>query len=58
VGLASVVSRAETYRENADECRQQAERSINPADKERWLKIAEYWLKMAQEADTIGGGSS
>lgn len=47
----SVVSRAETYRHNADECRQQAERSRNAADKERWLKIAEHWLKLAQETE-------
>jgi len=29
----------------------QAERAINPIDKEHWLKIAEHWLKMAQEAE-------
>jgi hypothetical protein len=32
-----------------------AERSHNPADKERWLKIAEQWLKMAEEADPKWG---
>jgi hypothetical protein len=26
-------------------------RSLNHADKEHWLKIAEEWLKMAQQAD-------
>jgi hypothetical protein len=44
-------AKAETYRENADECRRQGERSRNIADKERRLKIAEHWLQMAQEAD-------
>jgi hypothetical protein len=46
-----MVSRADEFRKNADECRRQAELSLNPLDKERWLKIAEHWLQMAQEAD-------
>ena len=44
-----MVSRADEFRKNADECRQQAERAINRLDKERWLKIAEHCLQ--QEAD-------
>ena len=32
-------------------CRQLAERSRNPLDKERWLKIAQDWMKMTQEAE-------
>jgi hypothetical protein len=47
----SVVSRAEAFREHAAECRRQAEWSLVPADKERWLKIAEKWLKIAREAE-------
>ena len=43
------MSRADEFRRNADECRQQATKAINPLDKERWLKIAEHWLQMAQE---------
>jgi hypothetical protein len=50
------MSRAHEFRSNADECRQQAEKAINPLDKERWLKIAEHWLLMAQEEDTRGTG--
>jgi hypothetical protein len=34
------------------DCRQQAERALNPLDKEHWLKIAEEWLKLAQDAGT------
>ena len=45
------MSRADEYRKNADDCRQQAERCRNPLGKERRLKIAEDWMKMAQEAD-------
>jgi hypothetical protein len=25
--------------------------ALNPLDKDRWLKIAQHWLQMAQEAD-------
>jgi hypothetical protein len=52
------MSRADEFRKNADECRQQAAKAFNPLDKERWLKIAEHCLLMAQEADTarITGG--
>jgi hypothetical protein len=46
-----MVSRADEFRRNADECRLPAERSLNLLDKERWLKIAEHWLQTAQEAD-------
>jgi cold shock CspA family protein len=45
------MSRADVYRRNADDCRQQAERCLNPLDKERWLKVAEDWMKLAQKAD-------
>jgi hypothetical protein len=45
------MNRADKFRRNADDCREQAERCHNPLDKERWLKIAENWLKMALEAE-------
>jgi hypothetical protein len=47
----SVVSRAEAFREHADECRRHAEWSHVPADKARWLMIAEKWLKLARETE-------
>ena len=47
----SVVLRAKAFREHADECRRQAEWSLVPADKARWLRIAEKWLKIAQEIE-------
>jgi hypothetical protein len=43
--------RGDHYRANVDEARKQAERSINPLDNERWLRIAEDWLKLAQSED-------
>jgi hypothetical protein len=38
------MNRADEFRRNADDCREQAERCHNPLYKERWLKIAENWL--------------
>ncbi|MBR1237696.1 hypothetical protein [Bradyrhizobium sp. AUGA SZCCT0182] len=42
---------AARFRKLADECRDQADRAINPLDQERWLKQAGDWAKMAQEAE-------
>jgi hypothetical protein len=39
------------FRALADECRQLAERATNPLDKEAWLRLADEWVKMAQEAE-------
>jgi hypothetical protein len=39
------------YRAQADECQHQAERAVNPLDKERWPRLAGDWIKMAQEAE-------
>jgi hypothetical protein len=41
----------ERFRAQADECRAQAERAMNPLDKERWLRLAGDWIKMAQDAE-------
>jgi hypothetical protein len=41
-------SRADQFREYADECRRRAELSRGATDKDNWLKIAEQW---AEEAD-------
>ena len=45
------MGRVDEFRRNADDCRKQAESSWNDHDKQRWLKIAEHWLQMAQAAD-------
>jgi hypothetical protein len=42
---------ADRYREQANEAREQAARSISPLDKEAWLRVAEEWLKLASSAD-------
>jgi hypothetical protein len=39
---------ADEYRKNADDCREQAAKALRPLDKERWLKLAEDWLKLAK----------
>jgi hypothetical protein len=35
----------------AEEARAQAEKSISPDDKRRWLEIAEEWLKLAEQLE-------
>jgi hypothetical protein len=42
---------ADRFRKQAEECRQQAAKAINPLDKETWLRVAEEWLKLAQVTD-------
>jgi hypothetical protein len=44
--------------EQAEECRQQAERAVSPLDKEAWLKVAAEWIKLAQLVDERGGKNS
>jgi hypothetical protein len=46
------------YREQAEECRQQAEKAINPLDKEAWLRVAGEWIKLAQAAEARQGNKS
>ncbi|MBR1235407.1 hypothetical protein [Bradyrhizobium sp. AUGA SZCCT0182] len=46
---------AARFRNQADECREQAERAINPLDKERWLRLSEEWLKMTASAEKDNG---
>jgi hypothetical protein len=42
---------ADRFRKEAEECRQLADKAINPLDKEEWLRLASDWSKLAQEAD-------
>jgi hypothetical protein len=39
------------FRAKAEECRLQAEHSFTVADKETWLRMAEEWIKLAQDAE-------
>ena len=42
---------------NKQECRQQAEKSISPLDKEAWLRAAAEYVKIAQIAEERDRGS-
>jgi len=42
---------AARYREQAEQALQFAEKSINPLDREVWLRVADEWLKLAQSAE-------
>ncbi|WP_160300622.1 hypothetical protein [Bradyrhizobium japonicum] len=43
-------SDADWFLNQALECLREAERTIDPIDKEAWLKLAEDWMKLAQAA--------
>ena len=43
---------AARFRKQAEECREQAAKAVNPIDKEAWLRLAEEWLKMASSIDS------
>jgi hypothetical protein len=42
---------AEDYRRNASECVRLAQNAQNPADKALLLKMAETWLRLAEQAE-------
>jgi hypothetical protein len=44
-------SQADEFRKQAEECRQLAATALKAIDKAFWLRLAEDWLKLAQEAD-------
>ncbi len=45
------MSNADQFRKDAEEARQMAARSTKQEDKAFWLRLAEDWNKLAQEAD-------
>lgn len=42
------------FRKQAEEARQTAARSLKQEDKVFWLRLAEDWIKLAQQADESG----
>jgi len=42
---------ADDYRKQAEECRERAEKSWRPDEKQTWLKLAEKWQGLADEVD-------
>jgi hypothetical protein len=45
------MSNTEEYRRNAHQCREQAGESVQIGDKAAWLKLAEDWQRLAEQAD-------
>jgi hypothetical protein len=41
---------SEEYSERAEECRQEARRSLSKTDAAAWLSLAEEWLRLARAA--------
>ena len=41
----------ERFRQQAEECRREAEKAISPLDKEAWLKLAADWLRLGQDIE-------
>jgi hypothetical protein len=39
------------YRSAAEECQQQAARSVTGPHRNHWLKIADEWITLAEEAE-------
>ena len=46
-------TKASEYRQRAVRCREQATVANNPQSKEYWLRTAEDWLKMAENAERV-----
>ena len=44
-------SRAAEYRQKAQECREEATRAFNEADRQTWLKMAEEWMNLARSSE-------
>ena len=46
-----MMSDANKYRREAEECRLNAECALRPIDREAWLRIAANWAKLAEGAE-------
>jgi hypothetical protein len=46
-----VLSASDEFRKQAEDCREWARRALRPQDKVFWLKLAEDWQRMAEQAD-------
>ncbi|WP_158091554.1 hypothetical protein [Bradyrhizobium canariense] len=42
---------AAMFRKQAEECREQAVKAISSIEKQRWLRLSEKWLRLAQCAE-------
>ena len=48
------MSQVDEHRHMAAACRQQAKLAITPLDRKHWLRLAENWLKLAEEVEREG----
>ena len=48
------MTQADDLRRQTEEARQMAAQSLKQEDKASWLRLAEDWIKLAQEADAVG----
>ena len=48
-----MMSDANKYRCEAEECRRNAERALRPTDRDAWLRLAADWAKLAEGAELI-----
>jgi hypothetical protein len=35
----------------AEECRQEADKTVNPIERQRWLEMREQWVRLAETAE-------
>ena len=57
-GVLMTENDVQRFRSEAKECRRLAEQATNPIDKQAWLRLAEDWIKLAEETEerrTAGG---
>ena len=47
------MSDADEFRKEAEEARKMSVRSLKQEDKVFWLRLAEDWIKLAQQADEL-----
>jgi hypothetical protein len=45
------MNRAEECRQRVTECLHEAKRAIRPIDQQHWIRLAEQWLKLAEEIE-------
>ncbi len=48
------MNKFDEFRANATECQRMAEATQNPADKRRWLQMAESWQRMIKPRQNAG----
>jgi hypothetical protein len=47
------VSTARDYRLSAEQCRRRADAAVDEVSKASWLRFAEEWMKLADEAELL-----